>query len=180
MSRRRRADSAGRAAAQLALLLPPLLLLGAADAQGIGGTIVKRWPLAGPMPVEPNISVDGSAAGPAGVVKAVVHSAGACHEDVCNCFTSAAPHVFRLTWCADTAGLSAVGCGMDVGYRSPEGATHGRFGWSVAGLNASEADFTFVPESSVFRDPGASTFPLNSMYPRPNPAHRPEAPANSP
>ena len=149
------------ASAHVALLL--LCLLGSAAGQGIGGTLVKLWPLADAMPVEPDIARDGSAAGPAGVVKAVVHSAGACHEEVCNCFTSQAPHVFRITWCASTAGLRDVGCSMDVGYRSPEGASHGRIGWSVAGLNASNASFTFLPEADVFRVPAESAFPLSTL-----------------
>ena len=112
--------------------------------------MLKRWDLRLAMPVEPNISFDGSFAGPAGVVHVAPHSEGTCHEAVCNCFTSQAPHVFRLTWCASTVGKAGIGCSMDVGYRSQEGPTRGRMGVSVDGLNASEASFVWLDAAAVW------------------------------
>ena len=147
-------------------LLAALLLLGAARGQGgggIGGVVVKRWPLEAPMPIEPRGDIDGSSAGPAGIVTVTEHHAGTCHEEVCNCFKSIEPHVFHITWCASTVGNASVGCSLDVGYRSGAGARSGRLGWSVGGWNASAASFTYVPADAVFRAPATSAWPFDNM-----------------
>jgi hypothetical protein len=155
-----RVGRVGRVVAAAAALF---LLLGLARGQGIGGAVVKRWPLAAVIPLEPHADIDGSSAGPAGVVTPKTHTDGACHEDVCNCFTSAEPHVFRITWCASTVTHTNVGCSLDVGYRSAEGARHGRLGWSTGGLNASNSSFTYLPADEVYRSPATSLFSFDML-----------------
>jgi hypothetical protein len=119
-------------------------------AQSVGGLVAKRWTLEAQMPYEPNWALDGSSCGPPGVVTAAPHVSGSCHEAVCNVFTSAPPHVFHLSWCASTENLTAIGCSLDVGYRSATGATTGRFGWTSRGLAAADDAYTWLPTSQVY------------------------------
>jgi len=119
-------------------------------AQSVGGSVAKRWTLEAQMPYEPNGALDGSSCGPPGVVTAAPHASGSCHEAVCNVFKSAPPHVFHLSWCASTENLTAIGCSLDVGYRSATGATAGRFGWTSRGLAAADDAYTWLPTSQVY------------------------------
>jgi len=147
----------------LQLLLAAAASLAACRAQGIGGRTVKHWPLLAPMPYEPNVTVDGSSAGPPDIVHIAEHTTGACHEETCNQFTSLEPHVFHVSWCADTTGSVRIGCSMDVGYRSPEGSSRARYGYTVAGLNASADAYVWVADEEVVLTPATSKFPLSVL-----------------
>jgi hypothetical protein len=130
-----------------------LLLLCSICAQPI---VVKRWPLVTSLP-DDDLSVDGSAAGPAGAVfcSALERSGNSntarCHQGrfntTCNVCVSRAPHVFHVTWCADTRGYAGMTCSLDLGYRSPEGPRYGLLQYAVRGTGSSGADWT--NESSV-------------------------------
>lgn len=69
---------------------------------------------------------------------------GSCHDDGANCnqCRSNAPHIFNLTWCADTTGFAGLSCSLDLGYRSAGGAHAGVFQYSVRGRAARDADYT--------------------------------------
>ena len=68
---------------------------------------------------------------------------GSCHNpgSECNQCRSNEPHIFHLTWCADTRGFVGLSCDLDLGYRSAQGARHGLLQYSTAGLGSGDADF---------------------------------------
>jgi len=114
------------------------LLAAALLARRASPAVLKRWPLARALPVD-DLSLDGSSAGPAGTVMVVgLNGSGACHDPdaTCNQLRSNEPHVFHVTWCADTAGYAGISCDLDLGYRSAQGARHGLLQYSLAGLGA--------------------------------------------
>jgi hypothetical protein len=147
----------------LAALLAAASSLAPCGGQGIGGTPVKHWPLLAPMPYEPNVTFDGSSAGPRGVAIVTEHNGGACHLEFCNQLRSEEPHVMHITWCADTTGRENVGCSLDIGYRSQEGASRARFGFSTAGLNASADSYAWEQDAAVVLSPADSKFPLSKL-----------------
>jgi hypothetical protein len=103
------------------------------------GYIIKRWPLASTLPVE-DLTIDGTAQGPAGVSLCLgMKGSNACHDpdSSCNQCRSELPHIFHVTWCADTRGYVGISCDLDLGYRSAQGAREGHFQYSLAGLRSS-------------------------------------------
>ena len=117
------------------------------------GYIVRRWPLASTLPVE-DLSVDGTAQGPANVSMCVgMKGASTCHDpdSSCNQCRSQEPHVFHVTWCADTRGFVGISCDLDLGYRSAQGARSGHFAYSLAGRRSAPADFRNA-STTVFPD----------------------------
>lgn len=134
-----------------------LFLLAATSALS-RAAIVKRWPLSTNLP-DDDLSIDGSAAGPLGAVfcsaleKGNNSNAKNCHNPnvECNICYSRAPHVFYVTWCADTRGHKGISCSIDLGYRSPEGARYGQLAYSVRGLGSTASDFSNA-STTVFPD----------------------------
>ena len=105
------------------------------------GYVIKKWPLYNDLPID--LHIDGSAAGPNGTAMCIGWDTSTCHDpDVsCNQCRSNEPHVFHITWCADTTGYIGISCDLDLGYRSPEGAREGHFSYSLAGLASKDSDF---------------------------------------
>lgn len=136
-------------------LLPLLCALGACH-----GEIIRRWPLAESLAIE-DLRVDGAAAGPAGMAVCTgLNGSKLCHDpdaDCNRCTSAAAPHIFWITWCADTAGFDGVTCDLDLGYRSAQGAREGRFEYALRGYASVTSDFTNM-STSVFPD---SPWPLH-------------------
>jgi hypothetical protein len=105
--------------------------------------IIKRWPLSETLPVE-NLMIDGSAVGPNGTSMCTSWNTGTCHDPLseCNQCRSNEPHIFNITWCADTRGFAGISCDLDLGYRSAQGARYGLFQYSIKGRNSKETDYT--------------------------------------
>jgi hypothetical protein len=146
---------APRAAVRCAVLFLALL------PQPSTPVVLKHWPLSTTLPID-DLSVDGSSAGPNGTVIALgLKGSSACHdpESTCNQLKSLAPHVFHVTWCADTRGFVGITCDLDLGYRSPEGARHGLLQYALRGRASGAADFTNA-SSVVFPD---SPFPFDNF-----------------
>lgn len=122
--------------------------------------IIKRWPLSETIPVE-DLRIDGSACGPNGTAMCVAWDTGTCHDPLseCNQCRSNDPHIFYITWCADTRGFGGITCDIDLGYRSPEGARHGLFEYSIKGRNSTNKDFS-NRSTVVFPD---SPFPFSNF-----------------
>lgn len=136
-----------------------LLLLLACLCARADGYIIARWPLAQTLPVE-DLSVDGTAQGPANVSMCVgMFGANACHDPdaSCNQCRSQEPHIFHVTWCADTRGYRGISCDLDLGYRSAQGARNGHFAYSLRGRGSQPGDFINA-SSQVFPD---SPFPFS-------------------
>ena len=72
---------------------------------------------------------------------------------------SRAPHVFHLTWCADTRGFAGISCSLDLGYRSPEGARYGSLAYSLRGRGSTDGDFGNA-STQVFPD---SPYPFSNF-----------------
>lgn len=122
----------------LSLLAARLLVVPAA------AYVIKRWPLATTLPID-DLTIDGSSAGPNGTVMTLgLNGSSACHDPdaSCNQLRSNEPHVFHVSWCADTRGFRGVSCNLDLGYRSAQGARHGTLQYALRGLASSACDFT--------------------------------------
>ena len=74
----------------------------------------------------------------------IAWNTGTCHDPIseCNQCRSNEPHVFNITWCADTRGFAGISCDLDLGYRSAQGARYGLFQYSIKGRNSIERDYT--------------------------------------
>ena len=120
--------------------------------------ILKRWPLSKTLPVE-NLYIDGSTCGPNGTAMCKEWNTGSCHDPGSNCnqCRSNEPHIFYITWCADTVGYRGITCDLDLGYRSAQGARYGLFEYSIKGRNSTDDDFT-NKSTVVFPD---SPFPFS-------------------
>jgi len=106
--------------------------------------VIRRWPLESPLPID-DLAPEDAAAGPNGTVMVLgLKGSSACHDPdaTCNQLRSNAPHVFYVTWCADTRGFAGISCDLDLGYRSAAGAKSGRLEYSLRGRGSAAADFT--------------------------------------
>jgi hypothetical protein len=76
---------------------------------------------------------------------------GTCHDPGSNCnqCRSNEPHIFYITWCADTVGYRGITCDLDLGYSL--------FEYSIKGRNSTDDDFT-NKSTVVFPD---SPFPFS-------------------
>ena len=104
--------------------------------------------------------MDGTAQGPANVSMCVgLSGANACHDPdaSCNQCRSQEPHIFHVTWCADTRGYRGISCDLDLGSRSAQGARDGHFAASLRGRGSQPGDFVNA-STQVFPD---SPFPFS-------------------
>lgn len=126
--------------------------------------IIKRWPLNETIPT--SLDVDGSAAGPNATAMCIAWDTGSCHNpgSECNQCRSNDPHIFNMTWCADTTGFVGISCDLDLGYRSAQGARYGAFLYSVAGLGSRDSDFSNI--STVRSDQSLHTNICSSLVPQ--------------
>lgn len=120
----------------------------------VASTILRRWPLAKTLPVD-DLHIDGTSAGPNGTALCVgLNGSNTCHDAdaSCNQCRSNEPHIFHITWCADTAGYRGISCDLDLGYRSAQGARNGFMEYSLKGLGSKAADFSNSSGIVIFPD----------------------------
>lgn len=92
-----------------------------------------------------DLQFDGSSAGSNGTAMCVgLNGSNTCHDSdaSCNQCRSNEPHIFHITWCADTLGFRGISCDLDLGYRSAQGARNGYMEYSLKGLGSTAADFS--------------------------------------
>lgn len=123
-----------------ALLLPAL----------VAGVVLRHWPLNDTLPVD-DLTLTGAAAGPRGTSMCTRWNSSLCHDPgrTCNQCRSNEPHVFHVTWCADTRGWRGISCDLDLGYRSAQGARYGMLEYGLGGYASAESGGSWTNASTV-------------------------------